>query len=251
MSVIERAVVVPRLAFLTAWTMLDLGDPPSIFGTGRHFWMEDGFRRELDGKTLEWLADHGLARRGRLNPLWTDSLRVIATAATEFYGWSHYKDDSRGAILVAIEGTDAVRVLADADTVTVQPVAAKWPATSLLDCLPELDGAPVRTVAVEQAFYDNPDTTPVNPLAEPVDTRDVDYLAEVMRRPRDAAHQLYTARREGDGHRVRSSPISAIDLTGQGRVLTYVTGEGNIALTSGTPREIIVALNDTAAGLRA
>jgi hypothetical protein len=44
---------------------------------------------------------------------------------------------------------------------------------------------------------------------------------------RDAVHQIYTAVRDRSGHRRRSLPLSAVDLTGQGRILTYVNDDGN------------------------
>ncbi|SEP52436.1 ESX secretion-associated protein EspG [Amycolatopsis saalfeldensis] len=249
MRVIETGVVVPRLAFLTAWDMLDLGDLPAIFGTSKHFWMDDTSRRHLEKSTLDWLTGHGLARGGRVNPMWSATLRVIAHADAEFYGWSNFRDESHGAIAVAVSEDSAVRVLADRDTVTVQPVPVRWPATSLVEVLPDIAGAPVRRVAVAKDFYADPDSARSGPLAEPVDTREVEYLNEVLRRPRDGMHQLYVATRDSDGDRVRSEPISAIDLTGSGRVLTYVTGDDVIVMASGTPREVVKTLNDTVKSL--
>ncbi len=250
MSVIDAEVVVPRLAFLAAWDLLDLGEVPAVFGTGKHFWLDETSRRKLESSTLGWLSEHGLARGGRVNPLWRNTLRVVAEADLEFYAWSNYCDESHGGVLVAVRDDSAVRVWADRDTVVLQPIPAKWPATSLVDALPQVDGAPVRAVTVAQSFHDDPESARGGPLDEPVDTRDLDHLDEVMARPRDAVHQLYTAIRAGDRGRVRSSPISAIDLAGQGRVLTYVTGDARIVLTPGTPREIVKTLNDTAGSLR-
>ncbi|MEV7043089.1 ESX secretion-associated protein EspG [Amycolatopsis sp. NPDC051061] len=249
-SVIDAEVIVPRLAFLTAWDMLDLGEVPAVFGTGKHFWMDDTARRQLAGSTFGWLSEHGLARGGRVNPLWRDTLRVIAEADIEFYGWSNFRDESHGGLLVAVRGDSAIRAWADRDTVVLQPIPVKWPATSLVEALPQVDGAPVRAVTVAQSFYDDPESARRGPLDGPVDRRDLDHLDTVLSRPRDAVHQLYTAIRVDDRDRVRSSPISAIDIADQGRVLTYVTGDARIVLTPGTPREIVRTLNDTAGTLR-
>ena len=250
MRVIETGVVVPRLAFLTAWGMLDLGELPEIFGTSKHFWLDDTSRRHLEKSTLDWLTEHGFARGGRVNPMWSATLRVIAHADAEFYGWSNFRDQSHGAVLVAVAEDSAVRVLADGDTVTVQPVPVRWPATSLVEVLPDVAGAVVRRVAVAKDFYTDPDSARSGPLAEPVDTQDVDYLNEVLRRPRDGMHQLYVATRDGDGDRVRSEPISAIDLTSAGRVVTYLTGEDVIVMASGTSPELVKTLNGTAKALQ-
>lgn len=250
-SVIDAPVVVPTMVFLTAWGMQDLGELHPVFGTGNHFWMDSAASRRLHAVTMETLAEHRLARGDRLNPLWTHTLGVVAAPDREFYGWSqHSADGSYGGILVAAQGDAAVRVLTDGSRVALEPVPAKWLATALVDALPDIGGAAIRTVAVPKDFSLDPDSARSGPLSEPVDTRDLDYLNEVLRRPRDAVHQLYVATRDGDGDRVRSEPISAIDLTGAGRVLTYVTGDDAIVMASGTPRELVTTLNDTAKALQ-
>jgi hypothetical protein len=53
--------------------------------------------------------------------------------------------------------------------------------------------------------------------------------------PREAVHRLYTARRDDRG-RIRSNPITALDIRGRGRVLTNFTDQHTITLSSGTPR---------------
>jgi hypothetical protein len=245
-SVIDAPVVLPKLAFLTAWGMLDLGELHPVFGTGNNYWMSDEFGRDVHTGTMQLLADHGLARGDRLNPLWKNTLHVIAKASREFYAWSHHADgDSRGALLVASYDGNAIRVAADAHIVTVDPVPDKWHATSLLDALPDVPGADIRAVAVDEEFYNDPYAAPASPLAEPVDTTDLDHLKAVMAAPRDAVHQLYTAVRDAAGERLRSSPITAIDLTDRGRILTYRTGEGNIVLQPGDARTLVATLNRT------
>ncbi|MEC3974297.1 ESX secretion-associated protein EspG [Amycolatopsis sp. H20-H5] len=249
MSVIDRPVVLPKLAFLTVWDMVGLGEPHPIFGTNTHYVTGDGFARDLHARTMALLTEHGLARRDRLNPLWKATLRVIGLAGREFYAWSHHSGDgTHGAILVASHDGHAVRVAADDHVVSVEPVADKWHATHLLDALPDVPGARIKTVRVAEDFYDDPYAVSRSPLAEPVDTNDIDYLNKVMAVPRDAVHQFYTATRD-DGDRVRSSPITALDLTGQGRVLTYRTDDDRIVAESGTPRQCISILNTTHAGL--
>lgn len=249
-SVIDAPVVLPQLAFLTAWGMQDFGELHPIFGTSKHYWMDTEASRDLHTRTMAMLTEHRLARGDRLNPLWTQTLGVIASPDREFYGWSqHAEDGSHGGILVAAQGDQAIRVLTDGDTVALEPVPAKWLASGLLDALPDIDGASIRAVTVSQEFYDDPEGARSGPLDDPPDTRDLDYLNEVMSRPRDAVHQLYAATRDDSGDRVRSSPISAIDLTGSGRILTYVTGGAHIVMTPGSPREIVKTLNDTASAL--
>ena len=245
MSVLERAVVLPKLAFTTAWTMLDLGDPPPVLGTGIHYWMSDEVRRDLHEETIALLAEHGLARRDRLNPLWRATLRVISAPDREFYAWSGLRDGTQRASLIALRDDEGVCLLSRDETVEVRPVRVKWPATSLFDTLPNLPGAPIQTVILPRT----PDDNHPDPLAEPSDNRDRGHLAEVLSRPQDAVHQLYTARRDESGRRTRSLPITALDLTDQGRVLTYLTEDDRITLVSGTPRTVVKTLNDTHDGL--
>jgi hypothetical protein len=236
-SVLERAVVLPTLAFTTAWSMLDLGRPPAVLGTDTQFWVADTARRELEAATLQLLAGHGLARKNQLNELWRATLQVIDAAEREYYAWSGRNDGTHQAALVALRGEDAVRLLVTDTNVEVRPLPVKWPATSLYDTLPDVPGARVRTVTVPV-----PDAeTASDPFA---DHTDEDYLRQMTARPQDAVHQLYTARR-ADGVRSRSLPVTALDLTGHGRVLVYRTGDDQIVLKPGPPSEVVRTLNAT------
>jgi hypothetical protein len=251
-SVIDTPVVLPKLAFLAAWDMVDLGEPHPIVGTNHHYVTSGGYTRDLHARTMTLLADHGLARGDRLNPLWKNSLLVIAEAGREFYGWSHHTGgNSRGALLVASLDGQAVRVAADDHVVTLDPVPDKWLASRLLDALPDVPAADIKPVTVAEEFYNDPNAAPASPLAEPVDTADVDHINLTMAAPRDAVHQLYTAARDAAGQRHRSSPITAIDLTSLGRILTYRTAGAHIVLQPGSPRDIVATLNDTHDALRA
>jgi ESX secretion-associated protein EspG len=244
-TVLDRAVVLPKLAFTTAWAMLDLGDPHPVLGTGLHHWMSDDVRRRLHEETISLLAEHGLARHDRLNPLWRATLRVISAPDREFYAWSGLRDGTQRASLIALRDDEGVCLLSHDTTVEVRPVRVKWPATSLYDTLPTVAGAPIRTITVPRT----PDDEPPDPLTLAEPSTDRDYLSDVLSRPQDAVHQLYTARRDESGRRSRSLPITALDLTNEGRVLTYLTEDDRITLTSGTPRTMIKTLNDTHTGL--
>ncbi|MFD9961651.1 ESX secretion-associated protein EspG [Amycolatopsis sp. NPDC058986] len=242
---IDRPVVLPKVAFLTAWEMIDLGDPHPVIGTNLRYVMTDDFARRLHARTMELLGDHGLARHNRLNGLWRSTLRVINGAEGEYYGWSAFQDGTSCAVLVAHRGGVAVRVVVNDSIVVIEPVAPKWFATTLLDTLPEVPAAPVRTVSVPRGFFDDPHPVSASPLAEPPDTGDVDYVKQVMAEPRDAVHQLYTARRAEDGSRLSSCPITAVDLTGRGRVLSFETGDEHVVLKAATPRDFVLTLNTT------
>lgn len=241
MSVIDAAIILPKTAFLTAWQWQAdaLGEPHSVFGTNLSSYTTEEARRAVEAGTWELLAHHGLARRERLHPIFLGTLRAIAQADTEFFGWTAAADDpdGGGGFLVAARGEDAVRVAVDDEKILLQPIRARWLADQFVEVLPAADGAAVRSLSVTRKLYENPNARPANPLAPPVDTRDVDYVRDLLHAPRDAAHQLYTATRDSSGRR-QSSPISAFDVTGRGRALTYLSddedGRECINLASGS-----------------
>ncbi|GAA1995250.1 ESX secretion-associated protein EspG [Amycolatopsis minnesotensis] len=243
---IDHPVVLPKMMFVTAWEMTTTGgDLPAVIGTNTHYWMAEDSRRTLVVDTMEALREQGLARGDRLHPGWKNTLAVIGRSDREFYAWNHFSDGTATSILVAARDRDAVRVVVGEDAVMIDPVEPKFLATHLLEALPDVPGAAVRTVAIPEGLLEDSDAAPADPLAEPIDTRDVEYLSGLMRAPRDAIHQLYTATRTVDGERERSLPISALDLTGQGRILTYMTGDDYIAVTTGSPHRLIRTLNNT------
>lgn len=245
MTVLETPVTFATLEFVTAWGMLDIGDPPPVIGTDIHYFVTDDERDELHTRTMDVLAGARLARHGRLSSLWSDVLRLLAAPDREFYGLSF--PDHRG-VLVAASGDCAARVTAADGRVTVETVPATRLATSVLDTLPDVDGASVRAVRVAREVFESPPQA-ASVLDDPPDTADLDYLRAVMGRERVAVHQLYTAARYG-GQRDASSPITALDLADDGgRVLTYLTGDDHIVMTPGAPRDVIVALSDTYAAL--
>lgn len=249
MSVIDTPLALPKTVLLTAWTMVELGDPHPVLGSNLHYWTPADSAGKQHEHAMTLLTRQRAARNGRLSPLWTDTLRTIAFADHEFYSWCAFADGSSCAVLVASRGRDAVRVIVNDHVVVFEPIEAKWLASSLLETLPDVDGAAIRSVSVRQEVYENPNARPSNPLAEPPDTRDAELLLDTMAAPRDGLHQLYAAVRDGEGSRFRSSPVTAIDLTGRGRVLTYLTSDDCVILASGTPREIVKTLNDTASTL--
>jgi len=225
--------------------MVDVGEMPPVLGTGRHYWMTTDARRTLETRTMAALASLGLARNNVLNSLWRNTLTVMARAEREYYSFCNFAGAGSCSVLVATYQGDAVRVIVTDDIVALDPVPDQWHATALLDALPDVPGAAVRDVTIAKSFYNNPHEAARHPLAEPVDTRDRDRLRDVMARDRTAVHQLYTARRDS-GERLRSSPITAIDLAEDGgRVLTYSTGDDDIVMTSATSRETIRTLNNT------
>lgn len=245
MGVIDEPVRLPRPAFLTAWELAGAGEPHPVLGVNDYY-MTDEFQAELQRRTLDTLTALGLARHGALSRPFRETLTVIARSDRQFYSWTGGRDeDGSGAILVAALGEDAVRMVTDHREIALDPIAADRLAEHFVETLPDVAGAAVRPLTVWRSDYENPaEPGRDDPLAGPANGP-VRRLKDLMRADRDAVHQLYTAVRGGDGARRRSMPVSAIDLTGQGRVLTFADpghdGE-RIHLVSGTPGNLIATL---------
>lgn len=250
MEVIDEPVRMPTLALHTAWKFAGLGEPHPTIGPNNYY-LTDEFAGELERRTLTRLTDLGLARRGMLTRAFRHTLTVLAQPSHELYSWTHLpRTGDAGAILVAALGSNAVRLVTDHAVVLIDPIDPDRLPEHLVETLPTVPGATVQSITVSRAEYDNAaGFANDDPLAEPADGP-ARRLANLTHAGRDAAHQIYIATRHGDGPRRRSVPISALDLTNQGRVLTFISYDGDgkanqIRLTSGTPANLIATLNAT------
>ncbi|WP_345390117.1 ESX secretion-associated protein EspG [Amycolatopsis samaneae] len=247
---LDRPVRMPRLAFLVAWQLEELGEPHPVIGPNNYY-MTDEFRTTLRQRSLDGLARLGLASAGGvLTPDFRQTLTTIARPGREFYSWSNFPDRSEddGAILVAALGHDAVRLITDQRTVRLDPVPAERLCEHFVETLPDVPGADVRPLHVAATDFADPGgRREDDPFAEP--DREAERLWEIMRADRDAAHQLYAAARDGSGARNRSLPISAVDLTARGRVLTYLDrderGGRRINLFPGNRENLLTSLGAT------
>lgn len=188
-----------------------------------------------------------------MNPLFHNTLDTIATPDREYYGWTTTQAD-HAALLVAAKSPHAIRLAANDHIVVLDPITTDWLPDDFVSGLPAADAANIVPTSVAADFYRDPEQRdPGQPLAEPPDTSEVDYLRALMHAPRDASHQLYTARRDTKGQRVRSVPLSAIDLTGRGRILAYTNhdtdGNEHLHVIPGTAHNLITTLERTNQGL--
>lgn len=235
MVLIDAPLVLPKVALLTVWDWhtADLGDPHPILGTNNGFYLPEGARSRIEARTWELLSRARLARNQRLSPLLLDILRILAGADREWYGWTAYpKAHQRdgGGFFAGSRGRNALRVLADDDTVILQPLPDhRALAAELARVLPSIGAAPVPGLSLPRRI---PNRAPVTgtdrtPLAHP-DTAaadpDRDTITNLMTAPREATHQLYTAT-VGRGGRVRSLPLTVIDITGYGRIITFINAD--------------------------
>jgi hypothetical protein len=252
--VVDSAVVLPKMAFVTVWELENLGEPHPVIGPNNYY-MTDEFRAELHRHTYASLEELGLAAEGLVSEELRRTMHVIASSDRQFYGWSSTAHGGDDAILVAALGRDAVRIATDDEVILLDPIPAETLTEHFVEALPEVPAAHVMPVTVPESQLDDPSGfTNSSPLAQLADTGPVDYLNNVMRAQRDAVHQLYAAVRGRSGERRRSMPLSAIDLTGQGRVFTFLnkhpkTGQKQINLLPGTPANLISVLEATCGNL--
>jgi hypothetical protein len=251
-TVIDRPVRLPRLAFLAAWELQGLGTPPPVVGIN-DLYLTDELRVGILRRTLARLADFGLATPHRLEPPLRATLATMATASHEFYAWSSFRDGDVGAILVASSRDEAVRLITDGTIVHLDPIDADQLAEHFVDTLPDIPGARVRPIAVASSDYAD-DRHLGDPLAEPsAAEQQAARLRDLLSHERDAVHQLYAAVRDREDVRRRSVPLSAIDLSDRGRVITFLSGEDHgpdiINLVPGTRAKTISLLKATINGL--
>ncbi|WP_020662618.1 ESX secretion-associated protein EspG [Amycolatopsis benzoatilytica] len=242
MSIIERPVRMPRLAFLAVWSHEKLGEPPVVVEHAPMY-MTDDFSEKLRVQSFGLLAQVGLASSGTPSPRLRGTLELLAGARREVYAWSHFgnRRGDNGAVLVAAAGREAVRLVTDTRSVQIEPVSPRDISASLVELLPDCQPAPIRPLRVPKDYYDS---ASADPLAE--SSASADQLRHLMRAERDAVHQMHVAVRDHAGERTHSTALSAIDLADRGRILSFVNqddaGELHINVYSGTRARLVEAL---------
>ncbi|MFF0146987.1 ESAT-6 protein secretion system EspG family protein [Amycolatopsis sulphurea] len=254
MNIIDRPVRLPRPVFLVSWELAGLGALPVVVEPDQTYRTDDGataFRQHA----LDELARLGLTHEnGRLIPPYQATLGVLATARREVYSWSNLRDANvqAAAILTAESGQDAVRLIIGHEVIQLDPVRPRALVESLVDTLPGYRVGRIRPLCVPKGHYDDGgrDYGGDDPLTDVA--ADADELRRLMRAERDAIHQLYAATRDRAGGRTRSTPLSAIDLTREGRVLSFVndgpSGDPQINLYPGHRTHLVDALTLSALG---
>ncbi|MEW2502946.1 ESX secretion-associated protein EspG [Amycolatopsis sp. NPDC047767] len=250
MTIIDKPVRMPRSAFFVAWKLAELGDLPAAVDPDDSYSTAE-FAKELTRRSLSRFTALRLATGdGRLTPEFRATLRLLAVPKREFYSWtafgSHPEDN--GAVFVATAGPDAVRLITDNRSIQLDPIRPRDVAASLVDTLPGCAPARIQQLRVPTAYLEGTHADPMSELSGVAD--EMRYL---MRAERVAVHKLYAAIRDGDGDRVRSTPLTVYDLAHTGRVLAFTSdtndGELEANMCAGSRTNLIDALNLTRDGL--
>jgi EspG family len=213
-------IFLPKAALLTAWEWERHGTPPAVLGAD-NLWLGDETRKRLNDSVLDVLASLRLAAGGTLTRDFRDVLRVLAKGARQFTAWlGDIEADESGAALVSAAGPDALRLIRKDDTVRIDAVEPSRLAESLVDVLPPVPPARISAVSIPEARFSGRAVEDSYDLDDPTIDRGRDPLPwarRLMAARRTGLHQCYAVNRG-----MRSAPITAVDVAGTGRVLTYV-----------------------------
>ncbi|WIY04479.1 ESX secretion-associated protein EspG [Amycolatopsis mongoliensis] len=240
-------IFLPKAALLTAWEWERHGPPPAVLGMD-NLWLGDETRKRLEEKVLDVLTSLRLAAGGTLTREFRDVLRILARGAHQFTAWlGDIAADESGTVLIAADGPDALRLIRKDDTVRIDVVEPSRLAESLVDVLPPVPPARISPVSIPEARFSGREDS--YELSDPTDDRGPDPLLwarRLMAAKRLGLHQCYAVKRG-----VRSAPITAVDVAGAGRVLTYVypARERMVSFQPGTRGALTDVLYATLNGL--
>ncbi|MEU8630982.1 ESX secretion-associated protein EspG [Amycolatopsis sp. NPDC048633] len=210
-------IFLPKAALLTAWEWERHGPPPAVLGVD-NLWLGTETRKRLDEKVLDVLMSLRLAAGGTLTREFRDVLRVLARGAHQFTAWlGDVEAEESGAVLVSADGPKALRLIRKDDTIRIDDVEPSRIAESLVDVLPPVPPARISPVSIPEARFSGREES--YELSDPTaDNRDpLTWARRLMAAERTGVHQCYAVNRGA-----RSAPITAVDIAGAGRVLTYV-----------------------------
>src|SRR5690606_1279501 len=150
----------------------------------------------------------------------------------EYYAWVNgVTSNFTGAVLVAGNGTEAVRMARDQQAIGFAPAPTEDLAGLLVDAFKPTDPAdipklsvPKKDFSVEAPAQDADDDEEFTFTYEE-DRDEVDpatRLRNLMQAKREAIYQIYTAKRSGGTSRKRVRPYAVVDIIDEGRVVTCV-----------------------------
>ncbi|MEV6625258.1 ESX secretion-associated protein EspG [Amycolatopsis sp. NPDC051106] len=240
-------IFLPKAALLTAWEWERHGPPPAVLGAD-NLWLGDETRKRLEEKVLDVLTSLRLATGGTLTREFRDVLRILAKGAHQFTAWlGDVEADESGAVLVSADGPKALRLIRKDDTIRIDDVEPSRIAESLVDVLPPVPPARISPVSIPEARFSGREES--YDLDDPTADRGRDPLPwarRLMAARRTGLHQCYAVNQGS-----RSAPITAVDVAGTGRVLTYVYPgrERMVSFQPGTRAALTEVLYATLNGL--
>lgn len=239
---VHEPIVLPTIAFLAAWNWQGLGTAHPVVGADET-WATERIRGGIQERVLRGLTKSGLAdHTGPKAPL-RALLTLLAEADREFYGWLQpVEPASTTGVLVAAADDDAIALSVTQETVRLAPLAEDTLPGELAATLPEADPANIDPLRLTKSQYAPHDRASAPSSGRHAAPDPGDELATLLRDRQAGTHTLYTATSASDGSRMRSSPLTVIDLEGRGRVLTFLSDTASddptINCVPGTPESV-------------
>src|SRR5690606_1641937 len=235
MSIISDTVELPLIGLDWLWKSVAPGPAHPALGIG-DMWVAEDDRPRVAQAINEGLGQQGLGSLNEPAPELVATLRLLATASEEYYAWVNgVTSNFTGAVLVAGNGTEAVRMARDQQAIGFAPAPTEDLAGLLVDAFKPTDPAdipklsmPKKDFSVEAPAQDAHDDEEFTFTYEE-DRDEVDpatRLRNLMQAKREAIYQIYTAKRSGGTSRKRVGPYAVVDIIDEGRVVTFVDESG-------------------------
>ncbi|MFD9733705.1 ESX secretion-associated protein EspG [Umezawaea sp. NPDC059074] len=250
---LRSRVVLPVAALYNAWQAAGLPELHRALYTRIDFDSDSLADGDLTGAMAVfeggWTALErlGLGRGRTVHPDLGRSLRLIAEAGTEYYAYFNHGDEEPRTALVAVSGEEAIRVVLTPDKhFVLEPVRAEDGPSSLVAVLPEaaagkgaLISLPADALAPKPRHQreESDGFLQQNRYATTPQEQQVIALRKLLAEPRVGGGQLYAARRDRFGRKVRCpKPLTFFD-TAAGRYLQYQVSSNGLPWNTVQPAD--------------
>lgn len=224
-------VSLPALVLARVWEWEGYSNPPGILGAAGHV-VPSRTRQDFEDGVLAVLGELGLAANGLPVPALRRAIALLAGAPRSFlvrsdFGAAGQNGGGAGGMLVAGDGTTAVRLICGGEQARIEWIPGDAPSYGLVTRLPRYAPASIRPMAVARSAVspgrnaESGDAGAVDPVvgvSANNGSGDADRLLELMGGQRLGVHQLCVL----DGQGRRSTPLTVVDLTETGRIVTFV-----------------------------
>jgi hypothetical protein len=247
-------ILVPKQALIAAWQWEGHGTPPAVIGMNE-YWMPEDSKKDFESKVFEVLTRIGLARDGALTREFRDILTVLTQGGLSYTGWANdAASGQEGGILVALHENQAVRALRMEKIIRLDVMSHDRALESLVDALPDMRPAGINPITVPKSSFTVEKPRMSENYRFDMPTRyeapdPLDRLRTLIKAKRAGAHQFYVHKGTS-----RSSPVSIVDIVGEGRLLTFFSEmpgqETQLNFLPGTRQNLMQTMQLTAQALR-
>jgi hypothetical protein len=234
--VLRSRVVLPVVSVYNAWQAEGLPELHRALITQIDFDTSDVAEGDLNSAVSlfqqGWAAleQFGLARGREVHPDLGRSLRLVAEAGTDYWAFFNHGDEPTRSALVSVSGDNAIRIILTADKQFImEPVRPEDAPQALVAALPEVPPGKGQPISLPADALNQPrhqraegdGFLQANRYATTPQEQQVAALKKLLAEPRLGGGQLYAARRDRFGKKVRCpKPLTFFDTVG-GRYLQF------------------------------